>query len=231
MAHGETDYTRTTAITLMAANVEFDLPVILIDRFDSANFLWATNGLPVDYDALMEAGAAYEGDAGMALRTSLAAAAAGEFVEVTRYAYNTPRRKMSFSALFRINQDEAFVRELFFYVRGRYLNTDYITGFRYRAADQAWDYFNAAGGWTEFLTGIEQHSGAWNRVYFETDLQNTQYIAFETADTRIGLVGTPILTAAPGIERMYALTRLTNNAVGTRADASIDNVIIKELGE
>lgn len=231
MAHGEKDYTRTTAAKVVAANVDFDLPVILIDRFDSANFLWATAGAPVDYDAGMEAGAAYEGDAGLAMRTSLAAAGGGESVDVLRYAFTTTTRKLSFSTLFRINQDHSFVRDIQFLIRGRYNEQNYRAGIRYRADDVAWDYLTTGVTWVQFLQMIVQDTNTWQRVYFELDLENMQYIAFETADRRENLLGTAITyNTLLGIELMFVNLHLENQAAGTRADVSIDNVIIKELG-
>ena len=109
MAHGEKDYTATTAVKIVSAKIDHDLPVILVDRFDSPNFLWNGGGWPAGYDALIEAGAAYEGDAGVALRTSLAAVGVGESATIDRYAFATPSKKLSYSALFRINQDHHFL--------------------------------------------------------------------------------------------------------------------------
>lgn len=231
MTHGAEDYTRITSAKVVAATIDFDLPVILIDRFDSANFLWAAAGAPIDYDAGMEAGAAYEGDAGMALRTSLAAVGAGEWVSATRYAFTTPTRKLSFSALFRVNQDNTLVREILFRVTGRRETHDFNAAFRYRPVDEAWDYLNNAAIWVEFLPAIVQDWNTWQRVYFELDVANAQYIAFETADRRITLTGEGItLTMPPGIERTLANIRVTNEVIGTRADVSFDDIIIKELG-
>jgi len=231
MAHGEDDYTNVTLAKVVSAKVDFDLPVILIDRFDSANTLWTPNGLPIDYDAGLEAAAAYEGDAGLALRSSLAAAGDGEFAEVTRYAFTTPTRKLSFSALFRINQDRAAVRSLQFTLQGRYNQLMYRAAVRYRAVAGIWDYNNNTLGWTPFLAGIEQHLDAWNRIYFEIDLQNLQYIACETADRRVTLQGTPIWTnAVAGNEMLIANLYVENQTAGTRADVSIDDIIVKELG-
>lgn len=231
MTHGEADYTKTTQAKMVAASVELDLPVILIDRFDSANFLWDDMGFPVDYDAVMEAGAAYEGDAGMALRTSAAAANANEWVRAARYAFSTPTRKLSLSTLFRINQVNTAVKEIQFYISGQYREERYDAAVRYRAVDQAWDYLNTTLGWTEFLTNTLQHALAWQRMYFEIDLENTQYIAFETADRRVDLTGTPIRSIGPaGAEEMFIWILLRNQTAGTRADASFDNIILKELG-
>jgi len=231
MTHGKQDYTKTTAAKIVAAKIDFDLPVILIDRFDSANFLWTPNGLPIDYDAQMEQGAAYEGDAGLALRTSLAAVAPNEFVEVTRQATTTPTQKVSFSALFRNNAGGWTINNLIFTLYGRYAETMYRASMRYRPNDDAWDYRNEAFGWTEILTGIEQHDETWQRVYFEIDLANMQYIAFETADRRVPLAGMPVWqNPIADDEGLTVAIYISNAALGTRADVSIDNIIIKELG-
>ena len=231
MAHGQADYTKTTSTKVVTAKVDFDLPIILIDRFDSANLLWDGVGVPAGWDVLREAGAAYEGDAGLALRTSAAAAGAGETVDATRHGFTTTTRKISFSSLFRINQTAAFTREIGFGIAGRYNQRLYWAAVRYRPPDEAWDYQNAAGGWTEFMTDIRQTDLIWNRMYLELDQESMQYIAFETADQRAILQGTPIQSnPLPGLDQLYATLHLMNHAAGTRADASFDNVIIKELG-
>lgn len=231
MAHGEKDYTKTSAAKVVSAKIDFDLPVIFIERFDSANFMWTTAGLPADIDARIEAGAAYEGDAGLTLRSSLAAAGAGESAIAYRYAFTTPTRKLAFSALFRINQNQAFMRSIEFGIYGRYNAAQFQTAIRYRPVNSAWDYMNNAAGWTEFLTGIQQDTNAWNRMYVELDLANAQYIAFETADQRISLQPIPIWTnPVPGNEGLVIQIITLNQIAGTRADLSIDDIVIKELG-
>jgi hypothetical protein len=231
MAHGEKDYTQTTAAKVVSAKIDFDLPVIFIERFDSANFHWATVGIPIDIDAQMEEGAAYEGDAGLALRSSLAAAGAGEFVIAYRHAFTTLTQKLAFSSLFRINQDRAFMRSIEFGIYGRYNAAQFQTAIRYRPVNSAWDYMDATTAWIEFLTGIQQDTNAWNRMYVEIDLANAQYIAFETADQRISLRPTPIWTnPVPGNEELVIQIITINQVAGTRADLSIDDIIIKELG-
>lgn len=230
MAHGERDYTTTSIVKLVAAKVDLDLPVILIDRFDSANVLWEGGGFPFDYDARLEPGAAYEGDAGLALRTSFAAVAAGETVHVHRRAYTTPRKKVSISTLFRINQDEAFVRSIIFRMTGQYNGVRYDAGFRYRPVNRAWDYRNDAGVWTELLTDMRQDDDEWHRLYYELDLVNGQYMTVETAAERINLLGTNVQTVFATVETLILEVIATNEVIGTRADISIGNVIVKELG-
>lgn len=231
MAYGQRDYTRSTKVKLISAMIEFDLPVILNDRFGSANMLWNASGLPADYDAALEAGAAYEGDTGLALRTSAAAAGDTEYVEVSRYAFTTPSKKLAFSALFRINQPYSDTKVLTFRMHGRYDNREYNAAIRYSAADRAWQAQNTALGWDNIMTDIQQDEGAWNRVYFEIDMENDQYLSFETADRIVDLHGMQIwINAVPGNERLIGQIYLENEAAGTRADVSIDDVIIKELG-
>lgn len=230
MTHGERDYTNTTAVKVVSAKIDFDLPVILVDRFENANFLWRPGGVPADYDAHMEAGAAYEGSAGVALRTSLAAVGVGESATIDRYAFTTPSKKLSYSTLFRINQDHSFVESIHFTIGGSFNGLNYITDFRYRAADEAWDYQDDAANWIEFITGIRQDDDHWQRVYFEIDMDAPQHISFETSDRRVNLTGIAIRTAPLAPEYLYTAIRVYNAQIGTPADVSIDSVIIKEIG-
>jgi len=231
MAHGALDYTHITQAKMIAASVELDLPLILLDRFDSANFLWNGSGTGADWDVLTEAGAAYEGDGGLALRTRFTGPLAGDTVTAQRYAFITPTSKLSFSSLFRLNQSTAFVESLQWMITGRYADQIWTAGIRYRARHWDWDYWNAAGGWTEFLTGENQGMETWNRVYFEIDLANWQYLAFETNENRINLQGTPIQHGILiGLKHLEIEITLEAGMNGTRADASLDNIILKELG-
>ena len=231
MPHGAADYTHTTQAKMVAASVELDLPLILLDRFDSANFLWNGSGTGADWDVLAEAGAAYEGDMGMTLRTRLTAPLAGDVVQADRYAFGTPTKKMSFSALFRINQSHTFVDNLTFWVQGVHAGQQYIAAVRYSARWRRWQYYDAGANWVTFLENILQDNTRWQRVYFDFDMENRQYLRFETADENINLQGIQI-RATNVMWLRYVDVRITAEAGvnGTRADISIDNIILKELG-
>lgn len=231
MTHGALDYTKTTQAKMVAASVELDLPVILIDRFDSANFLWNGSGTGADWDALAEAGAAYEGDAGMALRTRLTGPTAGDWVRAERYAVGTPTKKMSFSALFRINQLYNLVDEIRFWVQGVHAGQQYIAAIRYVTRLLRWEYYDEGANWVTFLENIDQSNELWQRVYFDFDMENRQYLRFETADEDINLQGIPLrATALPRLRYVEIQITIAAAVNGTRADVSIDNIILKELG-
>jgi len=231
MPHGAADYTRVTQAKMVAAAVELDLPLILLDRFSSANMLWNGTGTGADWDVLTETGAAYEGDAGLALRTRFTGPLDGDTVTAQRYAFITPTTKLSLSSLFRINQSTAFVESLQWLITGRYADQLWTAGVRYRADDWDWDYWNDVGGWTEFLTEENQGLETWNRVYFEMNLANWQYLTFETNENRINLQGMPMQhIAAVGLKHLQIEIELETSLNGTRADASLDNIILKELG-
>jgi hypothetical protein len=231
MTHGALDYTHITQAKMIAASVELDLPLILLDRFDSANFLWNGSGTGADWDALREAGAAYEGDAGMALRTKLTAPAAGDWVQADRYAFGTATKKMSFSALFRINQLHTFVDEIRFWVMGVHAGQQYTAAVRYAAWLRRWEYYDEGANWITLLENIDQDTERWQRVHFDFDMENRRYLRFETADENIDMQGIPIRATALAQLR-YVEIRIVAAATvnGTRADISIDNVILKELG-
>ena len=231
MAHGEADYTRTIAAKIIGSSVELDLPVILLDRFSSANLLWNGLGTGADWDVLQEAAAAYEGDAGLALRTRFTGPILGDWVRAERYAYSTPTSKMSFSALFRLNQDRAFMDALTFRVAGVYAGTQYIAALQYDGPNERWEYVDTTATWIPILGDIDVGPGRWHRIYFEFDMMNNQYLRFETDSHNVNMQGIPMATAGVG-NLTYAQIRITANAAvnGTRADISIDNIILKELG-
>jgi len=230
MAHGEKDYTRTTAAKVVAAKIDLDLPVILIDRFDSANFLWARVGAPAGWDVLLTADAAYEGDAGMMLCTSIIAAGAGEWVQATVNSFTTPARKLSLTTLFRVISGWDTVRSIMWLTYGRYNDLDYEIGVRYRSADRAWDYWVNGMDWVEFLTNTHQ-GFQWQRMHLEADLENMRYISFETADHRIPLHEVPIwYVPNGGSESTMTHIIVYNDIIGTQARVAFDNIIIKELG-
>jgi hypothetical protein len=231
MAHGALDYTHITQAKMIAASVELDLPVVLLDRFDSANFLWNGTGTGAGWICARNAADAYEGDAGMELVTRAAGSLAGDIVTAQRYAFITPTTKLSFSSLFRLNQSTAFVESIQWLITGRYADQLWTTGIRYRAQDWDWDYWNAGGGWTEFLTGENQGLETWNRVYFEIDLANWQYITFETNENQVNLQSIPTQHALlAGLKQLSIEIALVAGINGTPADVSIDNTILKELG-
>ncbi len=230
MAHGAADYTRITQAKMVAASVELDLPLILVDRFDSANFLWNGTGTGADWDVLPEVDAAYEGDAGLALRTRLTGPLANDVVTAQRHAFITPTTKMSFSSPFRLNHDETLIQWIYWWIQGRYQDQLFTCGFRYRPLGNWWDYWNAAGGWTQLALNQDIGADTWNRIYFEIDLANWQYLTLSTNDHQETLQSTPIQHGlAVGAINLYIEIQISTTGAA-RADASIDNIILKELG-
>jgi len=230
MPHGALDYTHITQSKIVAASVELDLPLILLDRFDSANFLWVGSGTGAGWVVARNAADAYEGDAGLQLETRAVGGAPGDTVTAQRYAVISPTTKLSFSALYRPNQSPGFITSIEFLIVGRYQDRQYTTGFRHRINDNRFDYYNQAAGWTEFLTDVGARIDSWNRIYFEIDLANLQYLSFEASEYQVNLSGTPInhifLAGDRWLEIQITLTR----RLGIAADASLDNIILKELG-
>lgn len=216
---------------MTAASVEFDLPLLLLDKFDSANFLWNGTGTGAGWICSRNAAAAYEGDAGMELVTRAAGSLAGDTVTAQRYAFITPTTKLSLSSLFRLNQSTAFNESIIWQLKGRIGDHEWNTAIRYRGAAWAWDYQNDTGGWTEFIDNQNQGLDVWNRLYFEIDLSAMQYLTIKINEHKINLQGTAIQDIILfGLKYLELSITAESRLNGTPADISIDNVILKELG-
>ena len=231
MTRGEKDYTRSTTTKIAAARIDLDLPVILIDRFDSANLRWVGAGTGTDWNVQLEPESAYEGDLGLAMRTRLTGQTGLDQVDASRYAFTTPTTKLSFSSLFRINQSHLTIRRIEWINEGRAGDQIWRAGLQYSAATQTWEYLDDAGMWHTFLTGIDQGLHAWNRVAFEIDIENFQYLKATIDELSINMQGIPIQhSTLAGWRHLRLEIALQSQIVGTRADVSIDNYIVKELG-
>jgi hypothetical protein len=231
MAHGQADYTTTTRAKIVDASVEFDLPVIMLDRFESANFLWTGVGTGAGWSAARAAASAYEGDAGMELVTRAPGGLAGDLVEALRYFFPAPIEKLSLSALFRPNKHYTILRELRFWIELRNMTYQYFAGVRWRGTDRAWDYFDDVTGWTEMIPLIRHTQDTWHRMTIEMDIANLHYISFSIDDLTLSLHDRAIRqNVIAGQSYASIAIRAVANFNADPADVDIDNVIIKEIG-
>jgi len=231
MAHGQLDYTTTTRAKIVDASVEFDLPVIMVDRFESANFLWTGVGTGAGWSAARAAASAYEGDAGMELITRTPGGMAGDLVEATRYFFPAPLEKLSLSALFRPNTHYTILRELRFWIELRNMTHQRFAGVRWRGTDRAWDYFDDVTGWTEMIPLIRHTDATWHRMIVEMDIANMRYIGFTVDDVTLNLHDRAIRSNAIAGESYARISiELTTNFNADPADVDIDNVVLKEIG-
>jgi len=231
MAHGEKDYTTTTRAKIVDASVELDLPVIMIDRFESANFLWDGVGTGAGWSAARAAASAYEGDAGMELVTRAPGGLAGDLVEASRYFFPAPLEKLSLSALFRPNQHYSRIREMRFWIELRNMAYQRFVGVRWRGTDRAWDYFDDVTGWTEMIPLIRHTDATWHRMIVEMDIAAMRYISFTVDDVTLNLGDRAIRSnVITGQSYAHIDIRTVANFNAAPADMDIDNIILKEIG-
>jgi len=207
--------------------IDFDDPILVHDTFEVSS-LWNGTGTGLDYSVARDAAAAYFNAYGIRLQTKITTPAADDFVKMDRDYAISNKNLLKVSALFRIVNPAAEVKEFVISANHQIGDLLGIARFRYMVSTGIWYYYDAAGSYVEFLANSNLAENHWHRLSLVTNTTAGKYGIMVVDATKKDLSAIPInISYNPGQPDSFNVSLTLIAAGATQCIADIDNIIVK----